>query len=98
MVSKIPYAPDFVSPPGWSLEELLEERGLSQAELARQTGFTPKHVNGVVKGRARISPDFALALERVLGTPADFWLVRDAHYQLHLARQSDRPRRGPLAA
>ena len=98
MVSKIPYAPDTASIPGETLEEVLEERGLSQAGLARLTGFSPKHINGVIKGRARISPAFALALERVLGIPADFWLVRDAHYQLHLARQASGPHRGPLAA
>jgi HTH-type transcriptional regulator/antitoxin HigA len=77
---------------------VLELRGLSQAELARRTGFTPKHVNRVVKGRARISPEFALALEAVLETSADFWLVRDAHYQLHLARQAAGLRTGPRAA
>jgi addiction module HigA family antidote len=92
------YAPDFVSCPGETLAEVLQERGLSKAEPARRTGFTPTHVNRVVKGRARISPEFALALEAALGTPANFWLVRDAHYQLHLARQAAGPPRGPLAA
>ncbi len=34
------YAPDAVSPPGETLKELLQEREMSQAELARRTGAT----------------------------------------------------------
>ena len=32
------YAPDYVSPPGETLTEILESLGMSQAELAERTG------------------------------------------------------------
>lgn len=47
---------------------------------------TPKFVNELVSGKASISPVTALALEKALGIPADFWLAREAKYQEAVAR------------
>jgi addiction module HigA family antidote len=61
------------------LVEALEERGISQAELARRTDRPPKTINEIAKGKAAITPDTAIQLELVLGIPARFWnnLQRD---------------------
>ena len=83
------YRPDYVSPPGETLEELLEERGMSQAELAERTGRPRKTINEIIQGKAAITPETALQLERVLGTPARFWLTREQQYREFLARQDD---------
>lgn len=80
------YVPRRVSPPGSTLLDLLEERGMAQNELADRTGLTPKTINQIVKAKAAITPDTALKLERSLGVPADFWLAREQHYQEWLAR------------
>ncbi len=80
-----------VSAPGETIEDLLEEQGWTQAEFADRTGFTRKHVNDLVKGRATITPDAALRLEAVLGASADFWLTREAHYREALERRRSRP-------
>src|SRR3954471_19802324 len=85
------YAPDAVSPPGDTLADLLEERGMSQAELALRLGRPRKTVNEIVRGKAAIEPETALQLESVLGTPASFWMAREASYREWLAR--DRRRR-----
>jgi addiction module HigA family antidote len=81
-----------VSPPGATLLDLLEERGLSQADLAARTGRPRKTINEIVQGKAAITPDTALQFERVFGTPADFWLAREAHYQEFIARQREQMR------
>lgn len=81
------YRPILPSPPGQTLADLLEERGVRQNELAVRMGMTPKFVNELVAAKATISPTTALALEKALGIPAEFWLTRDAHYQEALARQ-----------
>ncbi len=83
------YVPDIVSPPGETLEELLEERRISQAELAERTGLTPKTINEIIKGKAPITPDTALLLERVLGTPARFWNNRERLYREFLTQQRE---------
>lgn len=92
------YRPDYVSPPGETLEELLEERGMSQAELAERTGRPKKTINEIIQGKTAITPETALQLERVLGTPASFWLKREQQYREFLARQDDDQQLGQQVA
>jgi HTH-type transcriptional regulator/antitoxin HigA len=77
---------DWTVVPGDTLRELLAERELSQAALARATGYTVKHVNFVIQGRARITAEFAVALEAALGTSAAFWMNLQAGYDVDIAR------------
>jgi len=83
------YFPDAVSAPGETLEEVLEERGMSQAELAERTGRPKKTINEIVKGKAAITPETALQFERVLGIPAGFWIAREQNYRESLARAKE---------
>ena len=77
---------DWASPPGDLIEEVLEERGWTRAELAQRLAFSAKHVNELLKGRAPITADTAERLERVLGHDAGFWLRLEANYQQDLVR------------
>ena len=70
-----------VSSPGDTIVDILEERGWSQSEFSERTGYTAKHVNLLIQGKASISEDVALRLEKVLGGTARFWLARDASYR-----------------
>lgn len=80
------FAPDYTVPPGEILEEYLESAGMSQAELAQRTGLAPKTVNQIVQGKAPLTQDTALRLERVLGRPAHFWNQLEVEHQEALAR------------
>ncbi|MFZ4661968.1 MAG: HigA family addiction module antitoxin [Caldilineaceae bacterium] len=86
------YQPLDVPPPGETVEELLEHFGMSQAELARRMGRPQKTINEIILGKAAITHETALQLERVLGTPAHFWLNGEARYREFLARQEDEQR------
>ena len=86
------YQPSDVPPPGETVEELLEHFGMSQAELARRMGRPQKTINEIILGKAAITHETALQLERVLGTPAHFWLNGEARYREFLARQEDEQR------
>ena len=77
---------DLAIPPGELLAEELEARGMTQRDLARQTGRPPQAINEIIKGRKRITAETALGLERALGTPARFWLNLESGYQLAKAR------------
>jgi HTH-type transcriptional regulator/antitoxin HigA len=77
---------DWASPPGDLIEEVMEARGLTRAELAQRLDFSAKHVNELLKGRAPITADTAERLERVLGHDAGFWLRLEANYQQDLVR------------
>ncbi len=83
------FQPDWVSPPGDTIADLLEEKGWSQAEFAQRCGYTTKHVSLLINGKASITEDTALKLERVLGSSARFWLVREAQYRETIARQAE---------
>lgn len=86
---EMPFEPDWLSPPGDTIADVLEERGWSQAEFAQRSGYTAKHVNQLLRGKAPISEDTALRLERVLGSTARFWLQREAEYREALARRAE---------
>lgn len=81
-----PFAPDWVSPPGDTILDLVEERGWTQAELAKRLGYTEKHISQLINGKVPLTDEAALRLERVLGSNAGFWLAREAKYREHCAR------------
>jgi len=81
------YHPDVVSAPGETLQEMLDDRGMTQTQFADRLGLTHKTVNEIIKGKAPISHETALALETVLGVPARFWNSFEAAYRESLARE-----------
>src|SRR2546423_14723132 len=86
------YSPDYAVPPGDTLLEVMESLGITQAELAERTGRPTKTINEIVKGKAAITPETALQLERVLGVPASFWNNLEQNYRTALARAAERSR------
>jgi plasmid maintenance system antidote protein VapI len=46
---------------------------VTQAELAARVSISVKHVNQIMQGNAPITPETAMILERITGTPAGFW-------------------------
>jgi addiction module HigA family antidote len=85
------YVPDFVSPPGDTLQETTEALGMSQADLADRVGTSRKVIGEIIKGKAPITHGMAIELERVLGVPAGFWNNRERIYREILAQKADDP-------
>jgi HTH-type transcriptional regulator/antitoxin HigA len=81
--------PDVAIPPGELLAEALRSKGLSQTELAKRTGRPIQAVNEIIKGKKAITPETAMELERVLGTPAYIWLNLERDYRYNRARLED---------
>src|SRR5947209_17876000 len=84
------YSPDYAVLPGDTLLEVMESLGITQAELAERTGRPKKTINEIVQGKAAITPETALQLERVLGVPASFWNNLERSYQAAQARDQER--------
>jgi HTH-type transcriptional regulator/antitoxin HigA len=80
------FSPDWVSPPGETIVDLIEEKDWTQEELAERLGYTTKHLSQLINGKVSLTQDAAMRLERVLGSTANFWLNREAKYREHLAR------------
>lgn len=83
------YQPDYAVYPGEVLAYELELRGMTQQELAKRTGLSPKHIVAVMKAKSAITPETAIKLERALGMPADYWLKLESQYQETLARLAE---------
>ena len=74
--------------PGIVLSEVyMQELGLNQTQLAERCNCSPRKINEIVNGKRAISPDFALILERVLGTTAEMWVRIQAEHDLWIARK-----------
>jgi antitoxin HigA-1 len=74
--------------PGIVLNEVyMQEMGLNQSQLAEKCDCSPRKINEIVNGKRAISPDFAIVLERVLGTTAEMWVRIQAEHDLWIARK-----------
>lgn len=82
-------ATNYAVAPGEYLEEWIDDNGLSQQRVAELLGSSRKQVNEIVNGRAPITSDTAMRLERVVGIPAKTWLKYEALYRADLARIAD---------
>ena len=80
---------DLIIHPGETIEEVLEERGITQSELASRTGVSPAYVSNVISGKKGISSKFAMGLEYALGVPKSFWLNLQANYESELLEANE---------
>jgi HTH-type transcriptional regulator/antitoxin HigA len=80
------FMPDITIAPGETLQEYSDSLAMTQVDLAKRTGLTPKTINEIIKGKAPITPETALKLESVFATPASFWNNLESNYQETKAR------------
>lgn len=73
-------------PPGATIREQLEDRGMSQKEFASRIGMSEKHVSRLINGEVQLTADVAYRLETVLGLPAGFWNNLEAVYREKLIK------------
>ena len=83
------YQSDLAIHPGEYLEEILEDIGMSQAELSNRIGRPKQAINEIIKGKKSITSTTALELEDVLGVPSHIWLGLESEYQIVLARAEE---------
>lgn len=75
---------DYIIHPGETLAEVIEEKEMTQRELAVRTGVTEKHISTVIHGQKNISAAFARKLEYALGIETSFWMNLQANYDREL--------------
>jgi HTH-type transcriptional regulator/antitoxin HigA len=81
------WTPDVPVAPGETIREILEDRAISQVDFATRLGRSEKFVSQLVNGKAPLTYETAIELERVLGVSASFWNRSEATYRGLLARQ-----------
>ena len=73
-------------PPGETINEQLEDRNLTQKDLARLTGLSEKHISRLVNGLVILTPETAARLEQAIEVPARYWLALEAGYRADLLK------------
>jgi HTH-type transcriptional regulator/antitoxin HigA len=86
MIEQHHFLPDWASPPGATIIDILEERGQSVAEFANAMDSSVGHTQKLLKGSLPITFEVADHLADVLGVPAKFWLSRESQFREGLAR------------
>ena len=69
-------------------EEFLKPLGISQNQLGKDLGVSPRRINEIVHGRRSVTADTALRLARYFGNSASFWLGLQMDYDLDVAEDS----------
>lgn len=79
-------------------EDVIAPLGLAVTEAAERLGMSRVALSRVLNGRAGISPDLAIRLERAGVSTARFWMALQANYELSRALEHEQPPVKPLQA
>ena len=75
--------------PGLSVRlDCLEPLGLSVTEGAKVLGVTRQALNNLVNGKAGVSPEMAIRLDKAFGGSAETWLALQVAYDLAQVRKN----------
>ena len=80
------FLPRWASPPGGTIQDALEEQGLSQAVFAKSIGVSRSQLTGLLSGKEMLSIELARRISRSIGGSVEFWLTRDGQYRDDLTR------------
>ncbi|GAB4361101.1 MAG: HigA family addiction module antitoxin [Gammaproteobacteria bacterium] len=72
-------------------EEVIAPLGLSVTEAAERLSMSRVALSRVLNGKAGISPDLAVRLEKAGASTARAWLAMQANYDLWQAMQHEQP-------
>ena len=76
--------------PGEMIKDELRERGMTQKQLAEQTGIKPSVLSETINGKRSVSLSVALALEKSFDIPAEIWMNLQTQYDLDAANIAER--------
>jgi addiction module HigA family antidote len=74
------------------LEEFLRPMNISQNQLGRELGVSPRRINEIIHGKRRITADTSLRLAVYFGNSPSFWLGLQMDYDLDIAEDILSPR------
>ena len=76
------FAPDWSSPPGDTIRDIMAERGISMDDFAGMMDMPSGDAIDLVDGKKRITIAMARQLVKVLGSSIEFWMTRDYQYMV----------------
>lgn len=88
--SLLKYEPEWILPPGETLRELLEEKGITHEDLAARISLSPEHLEKIIRGEVELIPEIATLLETPTGVSATIWNRLEKNYR-NLLQPTDQP-------
>ena len=85
MSNYIEYNDTIAFHPGYYIQEIVEESGLTQEDFAKRLDTTPKNLSLLIRGEQSLSNDIAMKLSRMLGTSVQYWLNLQSAYDSLIA-------------
>jgi addiction module HigA family antidote len=73
-------------------EDVLVPLGIEVTDAAQRLGVSRTTLSRVINGRAGISPDLAVRLERAGVSTARFWMTLQTNYELSQAEKRTQPK------
>ena len=84
------HTPFIATHPGELIKDELKERNMTQKELSELTGIKPSVLSETINGKRSVSLNVAVALEKALDIPAEFWMNLQTQYDLDSAQIAER--------
>ena len=84
------FSPNWVSKPGNTILDILEERGISMSQYASSIDYSADYLEDIIEGVENINFDIAETLAKSLGANANFWLQREKQYRKALAKRVEK--------
>lgn len=76
--------------PGELIKDKLHERKMTQKQLEELTGIKQSVISETINGNRSMSLSFAVALEKALGIPAEFWMNLQTQYNIDVVNIAKR--------
>ena len=76
--------------PGELIKDELHERKMTQKQLEELTGIKQSVISETINGKRSMSLNFAIALEKALGIPAEFWMNIQTQYDIDVVNIAKR--------
>ena len=82
--------PFLATHPGEMIKDELKERGMTQKQLAAETGIKPSVLSETINGKRGVSLSVAMALEKALNIPANIWMNLQTQFDLDTTAIAER--------
>lgn len=80
------FLPDWVSPPGDTIQAVLDDRKIGLEDLGSALGMGHTECVDLLRGNISITPNMAEGLEKLFNVSRTFWLSRQKNYESELKR------------
>ena len=85
MIGTRTFTPNWVSPPGDTITEILREKKISITDFANRTGLTERQAKNLLSGGKKVTPQIAEQLQNSVGSTSNFWLKRESLFRERLS-------------